>query len=93
MSTAEAKTVLLEQLAKYRGRSYRQLSCLVDTPEAFFVSAPSGTRYQVEFEGIWDDKPNEILRVHGMIDGGGIDPRQPMVECFLIRPNGELLDV
>jgi hypothetical protein len=93
MSTAEAKAVLLKELAKYRGRSFRQLSSLVETPEAVFVSAPSGTQYQLEFEGIWDDKPNEVLRVHGMIDGGGIDARQPMVECFLIKPDGELIDV
>jgi hypothetical protein len=93
MSTAEAKAVLIKELAKYRGRSYRELSALVETPEAFFVSAPSGTQYQVEVEGIWDDKPNGLLRVHGMIDGGGIDPRHPMVECFLIAPSGKLIDV
>ena len=93
MSTAEAKSVLLNELAKYRKRTYRELCFLVDMPEAYFVSAPSGTRYQVEVEGIWNSEPNEVLRVHGMIDGGGINPRHPMVECFLIKPDGELIDV
>jgi hypothetical protein len=93
MGTAEAKSVLLHELGKYRTRSYEELRSLVELPETYFVSAPSGTRYQVEIEGIWDSEPNEVLRVHGMIDGGGIDPRHPMVECFLIRPDGEVMDV
>jgi hypothetical protein len=93
MDTAEAKSILLAELEKYRGRSYRELSHLVDAPETLEVTAPSGTWYQLEFEGIWDDKPNDVLRVHGMIDDGGVRAFAPVVECFLINPDGEVIDV
>ena len=93
MNNAEARSILLTEMAKYRRRSYTELAALIDLPEALEITAPSGTSYQLEFEGIWDDKPNEVLRVHGMIDDGGVRALAPMVECFLIKPNGELIDV
>ena len=92
MNEAEARSVLIAELAKYRERSYRQLADLIADPEYVEITAPSGAWYQLEFEAVWDDRPNEVLRVHATIDDSGAQAYFPMVECFLIKPNGEIVN-
>ena len=93
MDTAEAKDILIRELAKYRTKSYGELVGLIDSAQTLEITAPSGTWYQLEFEATWDDpfKPNDVLRVFGSIDDGGLRALMPLTDGFLIAPNGKLV--
>jgi hypothetical protein len=88
MDSAEAKSVLLEESAKYRAKSYTDLKSLLGHQETYEVSAPSGVVYQVEVQAFWDGKPNEVLRVRAAIDDKGQRAYVPMVEDFLVAADG-----
>lgn len=93
MDTAEAHSILSRELAKYRAKSYRELVGLIANVETLEVTTPSGTWYQLEFGATWDDpsKPNDVLRVFGSIDNGGVRAFSPLSEDFLMAPNGEFI--
>jgi hypothetical protein len=74
MNNKEARSILAQQLGRYRSRSYAELATWarerrVDTPE---VVTAGGARYQIEVQFFWDDKPERDVRVCGSIDDGGI---------------------
>ena len=94
LNTAEAKTILDAELAKLRAKPYGELVSLIKEVQTLEVTASSGACYQLEFEAIWDDpsKPNDVLRVFGSIDDGGIRAYFPLSDSFLITPLGEFLD-
>lgn len=93
MDTAEAKGILMRELAKFRAKPYSELVGLIENVQTLELTAPSGTWYQLEFEATWDDpsKPNEVLRVFGSIDDGGIRAFSPLSEDFLMAPNGAFI--
>jgi len=93
MDTAEARAILNRELAKYRAKPYSELVGLIDNIETLEVTAPSGTWYQLEFEATWDDpeKPNDVLRMFGSIDDGGIRAYSPLSSDFLMAPHGEFI--
>ena len=91
MDNAEARSVLRAELAKYRSKKYRELVGLIGTPQTSEVVAPSGTKYQLEIEALWDDQPNGILRLSGAIDDGGLRAYLPLTDGFLLSPNGEFV--
>ncbi len=63
---------VLRALAALRERSYQELvERLLDREETLEVVGPSGTRYQVELQGLWDARSDDILRVLGCVDDGG----------------------
>jgi len=88
MDNAEAKAVLLRESVKYRARSYGDLQSLLGRQDTYEVSGPSGVVYQLEIQAFWDDKPNDVLRVRAAIDDKGIRAYMPMIEDFLIAPDG-----
>jgi hypothetical protein len=88
MDSAEAKALLLKESAKYRAKSYAELKALLGRQETYEVGSPSGVVYQLEIQAFWDDKPNDVLRVRAAIDDGGIRAYMPMIEDFLIAPDG-----
>ena len=88
MDSAEAKSVLLEESAKYRAKSYGELKTLLGRQDTYEVSGPSGVVYQLEIQAFWDDKPNDVLRVRAAIDDKGIRAYMPMIEDFLIAVDG-----
>jgi hypothetical protein len=93
MNNAEARSVLKNELAKYRAKHYLELVALIGNPQTLEVLAPSGVTYQVEVEAMWDHpkKPNGVLRVVGSVDDGGIRAFVPLTDSFLLTPTGEFV--
>jgi hypothetical protein len=71
----EAARVLAQELTQYRRETYANLQRLLKDVDAYEVVGPSGAKYQVEIQAVWDDKPNGNLRVMGGIDDGGVAGR------------------
>jgi hypothetical protein len=91
MNSAEAGSILLAESAKYRTKSYEDLLTLLVRQDCYEVEGPSGVRYQLEIQAFWDGKPNDVLRVRAGIDDGGIRAFYPMMEDFLIAPDGRFV--
>jgi len=90
MNKIEADEILSEQINKLRKLSYLELSRFTDvknieTPE---ITGKSETKYQLEIQAIWDDKPKGNLRVMVSIDDGGWRAFAPLTDDFIITPNG-----
>ncbi|HWM13462.1 MAG TPA: hypothetical protein VNO56_03205 [Gaiellaceae bacterium] len=93
MRNDEARGVLAAELAKLRGLSYSELVArLLDRKETVQVVAASGTTYQVEVQGLWDDRPGDDLRVLGAIDDGGLRAFVPLTDGFLVPSPGPPAD-
>jgi hypothetical protein len=90
MDNVEAERVLEQHLAKYKRRSYEALCKLIGTVETAEIVGASGATYQIEVEAFWDDskRPNELLRVIGAIDDGGLRASSPKARDFLMNPDG-----
>ena len=88
MDKQEARSILAEQLAAYRKRSYTDLVAMIGRGEHFEVIGPSGMWYQVEVEVFWDHKPDRAVRVMGAIDDGGIRAFVPLTDSFIMAPDG-----
>jgi hypothetical protein len=72
MNSKEAKQLLMDKLATYEARGYDPLLSIVEQRcDRFEVTGPSGVKYQVVIEVVWDDKPGQALRILGSIDNGG----------------------
>lgn len=91
MNNEEAKTILSTLLGEYRAKSYEELKNLLSLQDVSEVDGDSGTRYQVEFQAVWDDKEGRNIRVIGAIDDGGIRSLMPLTEDFIVAPNGEFI--
>lgn len=87
MNNQEAKRILEERLTSYKARRYNELLDLLEEPDTFEISAPSGQEYQVKIQALWDDKPNGALRIIGSIDDGGLRAYSPLSYSFLIYPD------
>lgn len=91
MNSAEARAILLEESAKYRAKSYEDLLTLLGHQDCYEVEGPSWVRYQLEIQAVWDNKPNDVLRVMAAIDDRGIRAFFPMMDDFLITPDGRFV--
>jgi len=94
MDNAEARTLLKAELEKLRAKSYGELVTLVGVQGTTEVKGPSGITYQLEVQAFWDDpkRPNQVLRIMGNIDDGGIRAYFPMSDSFLMAPDGAFVD-
>jgi hypothetical protein len=64
MNNDEAKSIVREELMKYRSQPYAKLALLVGTRiPPVVVKGTSGPEYQVEVQVHWDAKPDGDLRV------------------------------
>ncbi len=89
MDKTEARSLLNDELARYRSLSYAELLRLLGQSDNFECAAPYGKTYQVEVEAVWDSKPNENLRVLAMIDDGSwMRSFVPLSADFIMRPDG-----
>ena len=88
MDRDEAKSVLAAELRRYRSQSYDALQHLLHTQDAYEVTAPSRTTYQIEIQAFWDGSPGGNLRVMGAVDDGGARAFFPLTDDFIIAPNG-----
>jgi len=88
MNKDEARSILQPIVDEVRVRSRQELLQLLDRPDSFTVTAPSGTEYQIEVEAFWDRKPEGDLRVMVLIDDGGWSAFTPMSDDFIVAPDG-----
>jgi hypothetical protein len=92
MNDNEAKEILNQHLARYRGRTYAELRNLIDESETIECSSPSGVTYQIQTQVFWDDEAEGSLRVMGAIDDVGRRALSPLCDDFIMTPNGSLID-
>ena len=88
----EAKIILVGRLKRYREHSYEKLVQLIGSHETKEARAPSGKRYQLEFQVFWDSRPGGDVRVTGSIDDGGIRAIFPVTDDFIKAPDGTFVD-
>ena len=92
MDKQEARSLLTEQLAAYRARSYVDLVALIGHDDCVEISSPLGQRYQLEFGVLWDDKPGGNVRVMLSIDDGTFRAAfRPMTDSFIVAPDGAFI--
>ncbi|MFY9609236.1 MAG: hypothetical protein WAU45_11565 [Blastocatellia bacterium] len=88
MNEIEARSILEQELSRFRRRSYSELLFLIDDIETFERASPSGVTYQLEMQAIFDDESQRNLRVIGTIDDGGWRAWKPLGDDFIISPDG-----
>jgi len=91
MNEIEAKSILGQELSRYRRRSYSELLSLVDRSETFERASPSGVIYQIEMQVFFDEESQRTLRVMGAIDDGGWRALKPICEDFIMAPDGSFV--
>lgn len=92
MDIKEAKTLLENALRLYRDKPYSILSSMIEKePDIFEVTDRSGTKYQIEIQIFWDDKPFGNVRVLGSIDDGGLRAFSPLSADFIKSPSEEFI--
>jgi hypothetical protein len=88
MDEAEAHHILASELNKYRAWKREALVRLIDDRLDYPIKAPSGVTYNMDVQAVWDAEPNEDLRVMVAIDDGGPSVYVPMVDGFIVAPDG-----
>ena len=76
---------------EYRALSYEQLKGFLGNPVTLTERSPSGVEYQIEIEAVWDDAPDHNLRVLLSIDDGGVRAFAPMMDDFIVGPDGRFV--
>jgi hypothetical protein len=80
--------LLRSYLDEYRTRSYQDIEGMLGSVRTDEVRGLSGTVYQLEVEVFEDEPTGGNLRVRAAIDGGGITAFCPLIEDFIIAPDG-----
>ena len=91
MDKAEAKSLLSQELSRYRELPYAELFSLIDHSETVERTAPSGVHYQIEMQVFVDDVSLQTLRVMGFIDDGGWRAFSPLSDSFILSPDGSFV--
>ena len=66
----------------------RRLAHSVETDE---VVEASGVRYQVEVQGVWDNKDETNLRVIVSVDDRGLRAIAPITDDFIVASDGSFI--
>jgi len=89
MNEEEARLVLRAHLGQCRRRSYAELSSKLGNQGCDHVLGPSGAKYQIEVDIVWDSVPGRDLRIIASIDDGrGWRSISPLTKSFLMSPDG-----
>ena len=91
MNKDEAKSLLSQELSRYRELPYAELFSLIDHSKTFERAAPSGVIYQIEMQVFVDDVSRQTLRVLGSIDDGGWRALSPLSDDFILAPDGSFI--
>jgi hypothetical protein len=92
VNNAEARALLTEHLARYRGKSYSELARLVDQgPVTIEVAGSSGATYQIEILAVWDTWQPGDVHVLATIDDGGWRAFVPLFDSFIMNSAGGFL--
>jgi len=81
MDKAEAMSLLAGETSHYRARSYSDLVKLLDQTTHIDSEGPSGVKYQIDIEILWDGPESDNLRVVGTIDDGGCSAFLPSYQA------------
>jgi len=85
----EALTLLRDRIRTLRDLSYTELLRYLNDATCDEVIAPSGQRYQIEVGAMWADQRSSDLLVFASIDDGSFRwSFTPLVQDFIIRPDG-----
>ncbi|MGH8004660.1 MAG: hypothetical protein ACRECJ_08055 [Limisphaerales bacterium] len=86
MNKIEAKEILAEQIKQLRILPYSELCKLIDKKNQrnLEIVGKSGTKYQVEIQAFWDDKPGQDVRVSVAIDDGAWRAFFPITDDFIL---------
>lgn len=91
MDRSAAATVLRQELESYAQRSREELTRLIGRVDAYAITGTDGTEYQVEVNALWDVEPGDALRVVFSIDDGGLlSGLRPVVDDFVVAPDGTI---
>jgi hypothetical protein len=91
MSIQEAKSLIVQEIAKYRQISYKDLLHFREEVDTYEVSSLSAEVYQIEVQAFWDSGKPGNLRVMVSIDGGGIPAWRPLTNGFILSPDGKFI--
>lgn len=94
MDRDEALAIANERLEMLRQQSYQELQRLMTDPEVDQVIGPSGTRYFLEWQAVWDHKKGGDLRVIVDITDKEMRPFRiirPLTIGFIIAPDGSFV--
>jgi hypothetical protein len=83
MNKIEAKDVLRQELDSYRALKFDALVELVGDKH-YWVTAPSGSRYHLELNVVWEGRDRTCIRVRGLVDDGGMRALLPLNDSFLV---------
>lgn len=88
MNHEEATSVLARVMQVYRKKKYSDLVRFLDQTTHLEMDGPSGAKYQLEIQVVWDHEPNTDLRVIGSVDDGSWRALAPVSDSFILRPDG-----
>lgn len=92
MDKEEAGEILAAYVARYRAKSYAELVALIGDVQVHEAAGDSGAGYVLEFDVLWDRKPNGDIRVVGGIDDGGLRSAfAPLSDDFILTPDGDFV--
>jgi len=92
MNNEEAIALLELELAGFRGQSYEKLVSLMSGGSLEYErTGPSGAKYQVEIQMLWDDRHGGNVRVMGSIDDHGWRAFVPLHRDFIKAPDGSFV--
>lgn len=91
MNEIEARSILGQELSRYRQRSYSDLLSLVDRIETLEYASPSGVTYQIEMQVFFDDQSRGTLHIIGAIDDGRWRAFKPLCDDFIMAPDGSFV--
>jgi|RhiMetdeSRZDD1v2_1073273.scaffolds.fasta_scaffold77083_1 hypothetical protein len=93
MNREIARKELHTYLEKFRARSYKELTQLLDEPQRDTVVGEDGTAYEIEVQIRWEKAPGGDVRVVGLIDDKRlVSAILPVSRDFIVTPEGEVLD-
>ncbi len=92
MKKADFKSLLAPIVAEYRERPYEfWQSRTLEDDIRLEVTSVDGKSCQVEIEARWDDTPDGDIRVFFSIDDGGLRAFVPVMESFVVAPDGKVV--
>lgn len=91
MNKEEAAQILHAHLEEYRRRSYAELVTIIGETQIAEIHGASGTAYQIEVRVFWDGRPGGDVLVAGSIDDGGWRAFVPLIDSFLLSPDGSFV--
>lgn len=85
MDNEEALSLLKDFLDQLESAGYEALSARVGENNALEITGPSGRKYQIEYDILWDHKPPDgDIRIIGSVDDGGLWAFAPLTDSRLV---------